>query len=428
MVEKILTILQGTVNMVSMNRMRYLLSDLTELCFESGKMAFISGPRQVGKTTFTKAMLAERGVGNYYNWDETKFRRLWSKDPAQVIPKTSSENKPLIILGEIHKAKSWKRSVKGIYDTLQSPCDIIVTGSAKLNIYRRSSDSLLGRYHNFRLHPFSLRELGASFSEPFIHPDNLLDLLFEDGQSHLMGSQEILSQLDRFGGFPEPLISQSVRTLNLWQRSRIERLIREDLRDLSRLLELSQVEMLASLLPERVASPLSINSLAEDLEVAFNTVKHWIKYLKELFYCYEIKPFSNSLPRSIKKEGKLYLWDWSEVENEGARFENMTASHLLKYVHYLSDTGYGTYDLKYIRNKEKKEIDFLVMKNNKPWFPIEVKLNDDKPSPNWKAFMKHLKCDRAVQITSKENVFKVYKQDDWQLLIVSANKFFSYLV
>jgi len=391
-------------------------------------MAFISGPRQVGKTTFAKALLAGRGAGNYYNWDETTFRRLWTKDPSQIVPEDAYENKPLIILDEIHKAKLWKRSIKGVYDTLRNPCDIIVTGSAKLDVYRRGSDSLLGRYHHFRLHPFSLREVLTSEVEPIISPDELLDQLFDNSQLFAPDSQDLLMQLNQFGGFPEPFIAQSQRNLNLWQRSRIERLIREDLRDLSRLPELSQVEMLASLLPERVASPLSITSLAEDMEVSFNTVKNWIKYLKALFYCYEIKPFSNSLPRSIKKEGKLYLWDWSEVESDGARFENMIGSHLLKYTHYLTDTGYGAYDLKYIRNKEKKEIDFLLTKNNKPWVPIEVKLNDEKPSPNWKYFMKYLKCDRAVQITSKENVFKLYEQDGWQLLVVSASIFLSYLI
>ncbi len=122
------------------------------------------------------------------------------------------------------------------------------------------------------------------------------------------------------------------------------------------------------------------------------------------------------------------MWDWSEVEAEGARFENMVASHLLKYVHYLTDAGYGKYELKYIRNTEKKEIDFLLTKNNKPWFPIEVKLSDDKPSPNWQAFMEYLKCNRAVQLTLKENVFKLCEQDGWQLLVVSANQFLPYLV
>jgi hypothetical protein len=256
----------------------------------------------------------------------------------------------------------------------------------------------------------------------------MIDSLFSQSNLNISANQSTLEQLNQFGGFPEPFFGQSKRKLNLWRRGRIERLIREDLRDLSRLPELSQVEMLASLLPERVASPLSINSLAEDMEVAYNTIKHWMSYLKELFYCYEIKPFSNSLPRSIKKEGKLYLWDWSEVESNGARFENMIASHLLKYVQYLTDTGYGAYELNYIRNKEKKEIDFLLTKNKKPWLPIEIKLNDDKPFSNWTAFMKYLQCDKGIQVVGKDNVFKIHQQENWQILVVSANILLMYLI
>ncbi len=177
-----------------MEKIRYLSADIENLCFDSGQMAFISGPRQVGKTTFAKALLAEREIGNYYNWDEVKFRRLWTKDPTQIFPIGEFKNKPLIILDEIYKAKLWKRNLKGIYDTLENPCDIIV-------------------------------------------PDKLLDLLFDNNQEIKPESQYLLMTLNKFGGFPWPLLAQSQRKLNLWQCSRTERLIREDLRDLSRLPE-----------------------------------------------------------------------------------------------------------------------------------------------------------------------------------------------
>lgn len=410
-----------------MRTIRYLEPELSDLCFKSGKMAFVSGPRQVGKTTFAKALLSERTAGAYYNWDEIKFRRLWVKDPTKLVSTIISSPKPLFILDEIHKAKLWKRTLKGIYDTLEHPCDILVTGSAKLNVYRRGSDSLLGRYYHFRLHPFSLHEALSTTENP-VDPSKWLNQLFNHELSIARESYDLLMQLDKFGGFPEPLLAQSQRKLNLWQKGRIERLIREDLRDISRLPELSQVEMLASLLPERAANLLSITSLTEDLEVSFNTVKNWLHYLKELFYCYEIKPFSTSLPRSIKKEGKLYLWDWSEVENDGARFENMIGSHLLKYVHYLTDTGYGKYDLKYIRNKEKKEIDFLLTKDDKPWVPIEVKLSDTSLSPNWHAFMKYLTVSRGIQVVAKKDIFQIHEFSGMQILVISANIFLSYLI
>ena len=410
-----------------MSKTRYLQLDLDEICFSTRKMAFISGPRQVGKTTFAKNLLTQHETGRYYTWDEITFRRLWTKDPSQIVPAASQSHPPLLVLDEIHKAKAWKRTLKGLYDTLTSPCNIIVTGSAKLNVYRRGSDSLLGRYYHFRLHPFSYCEMAYNGSAASISPVNLLDDLFHHKKS-IQPMPDLLSQLMRFGGFPEPLISQSPRQLNLWQRNRVERLIREDLRDLSRLPHLSQVEMLASLLPERVASPLSITSLAQDLEVAFNTAKHWVNYLKELYYCYEIKPFSTSLPRTIRKEGKLYLWDWSEVKNEGARFENMIASHLLKYVHYLNDTGFGDYALHYLRNKEKKEIDFLITKNQQPWLPIEVKLSASQPTSNWSAFMPYLKLKKALQVVATQHIFKIYAQAGFEVLVISADSFLSYLI
>ena len=406
---------------------RYLEDTLSEVCFQSGKMAFMSGARQCGKTTLAKRILKQNKSGRYYNWDEIKFRRLWTKDPSGVIPPVSQDgDRPLIVLDELHKAKSWKKNLKGVYDTLDLPCDILVTGSARLNIYRKGSDSLLGRYYHLRLHPFSLRELLHSKHD--IAPPDLLDSVFERSIQITGQTKEYLPLLLRFGPFPEPLLAGSDRSLNLWRRNRVERIIREDLRDLSRLPELSQVEMMTSLLPERVANPLSITSLSEDLEVAYTTIRRWLQYLNELYYFFEIKPYSKSLSRSIKKEGKLYLWDWSEVENEASRFENLVASHLLKYCDYLTDTGVGKYELRYLRNKEKKEIDFLLLKNNKPWLPVEVKLNQEKLSENWKVFLPQIKCPYALQVVNKPGVFEILELGKYKVLVVSAEEFLRYLV
>jgi uncharacterized protein len=240
------------------------------------------------------------------------------------MPKTDKSIKPLIVLDEIHKAKLWKRHLKGIYDTQDGINDILVIGSASLNVDQKGSDSLMGRYFHFRLHPFSYAEmLGNKYTTM---PDDLIQTL---SSLSLPKQKEVPSELQAlfdYGPFPEPLFAQSKRRLNIWRRGRVEKIVREDLRDISRLPELSQIEMLVSLLPERVANPLSTQSLSEDLEVAYTTVKRWLKYLHELYYYLELKPYSTSLPRSIKKEGKLYLWDWSEVEAQGARFENMIAS------------------------------------------------------------------------------------------------------
>jgi uncharacterized protein len=407
---------------------RYLENVITKVCFARSKMAFISGPRQSGKTTMAKHLLKERHNGNYYNWDETTFRRLWTKDP-QILMQNLSDSpakKPLLILDEIHKAKLWKRSLKGFYDSSNGKYDIIVTGSARLNIYRKGGDSLLGRYYHFRLHPFSLAEL-LSVSANLAY-DKLIEYLFTKKIIPKKIQQDYFDLLYRFGPFPEPLLAKDPKILNLWHKGRIEKIIREDLRDLSRLPELSQIEMLAALLPERVASTLSLRSLSEDLEVSYTTIKHWIHYLYELYYAFKIQPYFKSLPRSLKKESKLYLWDWSEIENEAARFENMIASHLLKYCNYLSDTGEGDFQLYYLRNKQQKEIDFLIVKDQKPWLPIEVKLHDEKLSDNWPAFMKYLPCEFGIQVVKSSDVYRIENTHFGKILIISAPQFLSCLI
>jgi predicted AAA+ superfamily ATPase len=370
-------------------------------------------------------LLKQRGSGVYYNWDETTFRRQWIKDPSLLLPKTINGTKPIVILDELHKAKLWKRSLKGLYDTQDGKCDILVTGSARLNIYRKGSDSLLGRYYNFRLHPFSVAELLKDQSS--LSPDDLISVVFSKASSSVR-AENALEKLFKFGPFPEPLFAENQKLLNLWQRGRIEKIIREDLRDLSRLPELSQVEMLASLLPERASQPLSIQSLSEDLEVAYTTVKRWLNYLSELYYFFGLKPYAKSLSRAIRKENKLYLWDWSEIENKGARFENLVASHLLKYCDFLTDTGVGNFELRYLKNKEKYEIDFLILRDKKVFLAIEAKYGDEQPSLSWAKFLGRIDCHYGVQLVMKPNVFKIHEYSGYKILVISAASFLQYLV
>lgn len=413
-----------------MKEKRYLAKYISELAFDHQKMAFVSGPRQCGKTTMAKMMLQQRGdVGSYYNWDEIKFRRQWKVDPSSLLPEQKQKGnhqKPLVIFDELHKAKLWKRDLKGLYDTSDYRADILITGSARLNVYRKSSDSLLGRYYHFRLHPFSLAEI--SHQPTWQHPDTLLSALFSDKKTSHANAQSNLKLLLQFGPFPEPLFSHQQNILNLWQRNRLEKIIREDLRDLSRLPELSQIEILTSLLPERAAQPLSIQSLSEILEVAYSTTKRWLHYLNELYYCYVLSPYSNALHRAIKKEKKLYLWDWSEIDNEGARFENCVASHLLKYCHFLTDIGVGNFELCFLKNKEKMEIDFLITKNKKPFLPIEVKLSDVMPNQSFKTFLPMLPCDVALQLVLQPSVREIYRVGDKRVMVISAADFLNYLV
>lgn len=391
-------------------------------------MAFVSGPRQAGKTTFAKLLLKGRASGAYYNWDETEFRRNWARDPKAIITLAGKEKGkvPLVVFDEIHKAKLWKRTLKGLFDTLESPVDFLVTGSARLNVYKKGSDSLLGRYFHFRMHPFTLPELVRAGNPP--SPDSFIQTVRDRSQERRKEWQEGYASLWKFGGFPEPLFSQDEKRARLWRRGRTEKVIREDLRDLSRIPELSRIEMLASLLPEKVGALFSIASLREHLDVGHETVKRWVTYLQELYYLYEIKPFHGAVARSLKKEGKAYLWDFGEVQEKSARYENLVANHLLKACHFWTDTGEGDFTLHFLRNKEKQEIDFLVAKDGKPWMAVETKLGQDDISPNWRRFLPHLGDILAVQLVSEPGHWKRAKVGEKEVLVASAPEFLAYLV
>ncbi len=406
-------------------RSRYLSESIFRLAFADHKMAFLSGPRQAGKTTLAKMALKERGRGSYFNWDDTAFRRSWTRDPKIILPQDREGPVPLLVLDEIHKAKFWKRSLKGLYDTREAPADILVTGSARLNVYNKGGDSLMGRYLNFRLHPFSLREMEGL---PPSLPDNLEAELRDKRFRATKTRSENFASLMRFGPFPEPLFAQDEKKARLWRRGRVEKVIREDLRDISRLPDLSRIEMLASLLPEKVGSLFSLTSLREDLEVSHDTVRRWMVYLRELYYAFEIKPHANSVKRSLKKEGKLYLWDSSEVEKEPARFENLIAGHLLKACDFWTDTGEGVFELAYVRNKQKEELDFLITKDKKPWLPVEAKWSDGVPDSSWKKFLPALKVPFGVQVVAEPGHWKWIHLPEGEVLVASADAFLTYLV
>lgn len=371
------------------------------------KMVFIAGPRQVGKTTLAKQILELQG-GLYYSWDRREDRRRllqgqWPSEPTTVI------------LDEIHKYSRWKRWLKGEYDKHRETLRVIVTGSARMDVYRKGGDSLQGRYHHFRLHPFSLAEISGIKNAPKIgQPLKFMEL----------GHQETLENLLRFSGFPEPLLAQSETIHRRWQKERLERFFREDVRDLENVRELSQMELLADILPEKAGNLLSLNNLREDLEVSHRAISHWMDILERLYFSFRIYPYSAKTIRSLRKEPKLYLWDWSLIENQGVRFENLIASHLLKFCHFLEDTqGYKT-ELFYLRDVAKHEVDFLVCIDRKPWLAIETKLSQEPPSKNILYFKERLNIPYLFQVSFKGN-------DDFAkdgIRVLPASKFLSALV
>ena len=382
----------------------YYLDFIKNICFKNDKMAFITGPRQVGKTTLALKLLEETGEGKYYNWDDVEFKKNWVKDPKKLIPQKVGLQQT-IVFDELHKAPRWKTNLKGVYDLRHSFAHFLVTGSARLDIFRKGGESLFGRYFLLRMHPFTLGE----FQERTPHPDMILSSL----KRPLTSDSPRFERLFRFGGFPDPYLKADPALWNLWRQSRLERLIREDLLDLSRSQELSLMETCAALLPERVGSPFSVQSVAEDLQVSHPTVQRWLTWFSQLFYLYFVPPYSKKLTRSFKKQPKVYLYDWSEVESEAARFENLVASHFLKACHFWTDSGMGRFDLFYIRDKEKREVDFCITRENKLWLLAECKLNDSSTAPNLLYYAKKLKPSIVLQIVKTSGVqerFEIEKE------------------
>lgn len=391
-----------------MLKKRYLTSCVVDDL--KSKMVFLSGPRQVGKTTLsTELVTSYYKEAAYFNWD---FR----DDRKKILASQWPTNAELIILDEIHKYSKWKTLVKGNYDKLGDEYKFLVTGSARLNVYRKGGDSLQGRYHHFRLHPFTYAECCQIKIKPY--------KIFEELDCDGADSKKELDALYHFGGFPEPLIAQDARNLRRWHRERLERLIKEDIRDIEAIRDISHMQLLSDILPEKVGSSLSLNSIREDLEVSHKAVTHWMNILESFYYHFRIYPFTNRQIRSLKKEPKMYLWDWSEVDNEGARFENCVASHLLKLVHFLQD--YEGYDaqLCYLKDKEKREVDFLIVVDGKPWFACEAKINENAISPHLRYFQDRLKIPYCYQV-NRDGI------DDFRvgtIRVLPASKFFSALI
>jgi predicted AAA+ superfamily ATPase len=305
------------------------------------KMVFVAGPRQVGKTTLARSLPgAERG---YLNWDI----------PAQRSAILRRELPParLWIFDEIHKYRSWRGFLKGLWDGRRSGQRILVTGSARLDLYRHGGDSLQGRYHLLRLHPLSVAELG-------------LDRPAE------------LGRLLKLGGFPEPFFSGSEVEARRWSREYRTRLVHEEVTSLERIQDLGNLELLMVRLPELVGSPLSINALREDLQVSHKTVANWLRVLERLYVLFRLPPLSGPRIRAVKKEQKHYHLDWSVVPAEAQRFENLVAAHLLKWVHFEQDARGRDLELRYFRDTQGREVDFVVVEGRKPVLLAEAKWAD----------------------------------------------------
>lgn len=385
-------------------------------------MAFISGARQVGKTTIAKNLINKMPHSEYLNWDNVVHRKkilsLLEDEEKNDLYKNELSDKKLLVFDEIHKFKHWKNYIKGFYDTHKEKYKIILTGSARLDVYRKGGDSLMGRYFNYTVHPFTIGEI--------LRCDRPIK---QDICTPMQVDSELYNSLFKFGGYPEPFLRQQEEFHRVWQNLRFQQLFREEIRDSEDVKALGQLEVLAYILQTQAGGLIRHSTLASKIQVTGPTVKKWLGLLETYYFCFSLKPWSNNLTRALIKEPKIYLWDWSSIEDLGARFENFIASHLLKSVNLWNEIGIGTYGLYHIRTKEHKEVDFLLTKNHKPWILIEAKYSaNHSMSKSLIRFQEELKAPHAFQVVFDLPYVDRDCFDSNQPIIVPASTFLSQLI
>lgn len=351
------------------------------------QMAFVSGPRQVGKTT-----VCRHGADAYLNWDTAADRRLIQKGADAVAQAVGADRvrsgRPKVVFDEIHKDRRWKGFLKGFFDVYadRRKLGVVVTGSARLNVYRRGGDSLMGRYFLYRMHPFSVAEcLRTATPTAIVSPPARI------------GDAD-WSALLRHGGFPEPFLARSPAFTGKWARLRLDQLTGEDLRDLGAFRDLAGLDQLARILSERSSVQLNLAELARDLQVTAETSSRWVAALEQLHLGFTLRPWSKDIANSLRKEPRWFLRDWSGIEDIGRRAETLVGCHLLKAVEGWTDLGLGTFDLAYLRTKQGHEVDFVIIRDRKPWCLVEVKQSAAELSPSLAFFQQRTKAPHAFQV------------------------------
>ncbi len=330
---------------------KFILSDLHK------KIVIVTGPRQVGKTTLSKELLKDF---EYLNYDNVLDRKKIHKSDLDF-------NSTNYIFDEIHKMKNWKKWLKGHFDVRQNKNAIVVTGSAKIDTYKKMGDSLAGRYFQYKLFPFDVKELI---------------------QHSKISSEAAMNKILELSGFPEPYLSGSTGEYRRWQKSHLDVILRQDLLETESVQQIKSVELLIELMSERVGSLISYNSLREDLSTDDKTVKRWCNLLEDIYVLFKILPFHSRSSAAIKKAPKYYFFDIPRVSDDGARFENLVALSLYKEINFRNDTQGESYTLHFIRNKSQKEVDFVICNKKKPVALIEAKLSDNNLENNFSIFEK----------------------------------------
>lgn len=335
---------------------KQLVTDLNQ------KMVLLAGPRQVGKTTLANSLYKKTA---YYNWDI-------DADRSRILAREYSKA-DLWIFDEVHKYKNWRNYLKGLTDQLGPRQKILVTGSAKLDVLRKGGDSLQGRYHFLRLMPLTFKELGMKTAKDAFE---LYDL----------------------SGFPEPFLADSKAACNRWSRSYRERIVRQEIASNEQFQDLGTIEIVLNRLTEISGGLLSINSLAEDVQVDHKTLAKWLDGLERLYAIFRISPFGPPKVKALKKSQKNFFFDWNAIIDPGARFENFVAVHLLKWIYFEQDTQGRNLDLRFYRDKYDREVDFVILEDGKPILFVEAKVDDAETTKGLKYLKTKYPSIRFMQV------------------------------
>ncbi len=364
----------------------YILKDLSK------KMVFLGGPRQAGKTTLAQALLKnfpykKSKKGLYLNWD-------FDEDRSSILKKKWDEDHQVIVFDELHKYRFWKNWIKGVYDKYKGMHKFLITGSARLDMYKKGGDSLLGRYHYWRLHPLTIDERPSKMSR-----------------------KEAFKRLMTVGGFPEPFLGGNEQEARRWRRERFDRILKDDIRDLEFIKKIQDLSLFVDVLRRKVSQLVILSNIAKQIQISPRTAQLWLSALGRMYVCFCIYPYTRHLARAVRKPPKVYFFDNGDViseDNEGSRFENLVAAHLIKKMHFWEDAKGFNMDLRYIRDKESREVDFIIIKEGRAWALVEVKLSDDKISKSLLYYSEKLKPKYAIQITA--DLKQEYKQKGCRVL------------
>jgi len=385
-------------------------------------MRFIAGPRQSGKTTLAKMKLKQEGTQNlYYLWDLRTVRERYKSQELfftqDVVP--IKGKKAWVCFDEIHKIKGWKNILKGIFDETHQHYQFIVTGSTKLNILKKAGDSLSGRYFTFHLFPLMLKEVAGQVTIDASECRNALDFILE-AMNKQSKAQSGLNDLLQYSGFPEPFLAHSEAFHKKWSREYLDRVITEDIGLLTNIIDREKLHDLYRLLPELVGSPVSENSVASHLESNPVTIKNYLKKLEDFYLTFKVIPYSNNIKRAILKAAKWYLFDWTAIKDPYKRFENFVGAQLYARLSAWQDLTGTEFILSYIRDKNKRETDFVIIKDRKPWAMVEVKYSDSSVNSHQGVIAQVLGGIPVVQVCYQEGVASQDKKNIYRL---SASKF-----